>query len=289
MHASYEPAQFGTAVRVVGVYAALGSGLGLLAMKRYRHGFHLLAALACYLNFQYGLYGVAQPISFFVSVFDVGHSLGVEDFSQLQGMSKCSSNNTCTQLGQYEYHPAWAADFYDRFVLGDAFRRARLYLHIWMNTVALVLGLVQFRADLRKAYPRVHRLVGWLATAFCSVSICSAMTLAVEHGPVESYGGNAAVAGWFEMAACVLVPLIMGVRKARQRDFAAHRRWMVRWSGAMWGAFLVFRAIFLVLGPLLRWHKNACILIAIWVSAPIGMAVAELTMNGARKPVGKVA
>jgi len=203
--------------------------------------------------------------------------------SKLPGMAKCTSNNACTQFGQYEYHPAWAADFYDRFVLGDAVRRGRLYVHIWLNTVALVLGLVQFRGDLRKAYPRVHRTVGWLATALCSVSVCSSMTLAVEHGTVESYGGKLAVAGWFEMAACVLVPLVIGVRKAQRRDFAAHRRWMVRWSGAMWGAFLVFRAIFLVIGPLLRWHKNASTLTAVWACAPIGMGVAEVMMNGGRK------
>ena len=289
MHASYEPGQFGTVARIVGVYAAIGTGLGLLALKRYRRGFYLLAGLACYLNFQYGLYGVAHPISFFVSIYDVTHALWVDDYSQLSGMAKCSNNNTCTQIGQYHYHPSWAPTFYDRFVLGDAIRRGRLYIHIWLNTVALVLGLVQFRGDLRKAYPRVHRTVGWLATAFCTVSMCCSVTLASEHGPVDSYGGNLAVAGWMEMAACVLVPLWIGVRKAQERDFAAHRRWMVRWSGAMWGAFLVFRAIFLVVGPLLRWHKTACILFAIWGSAPIGMAIAEFMMNGATKPAGKVA
>ena len=287
MHASYEPAEFGTVARVVGVYCAIGSGLGLLALRRYRSGLYILAGLACYMNFQYGLYGVAHPISFFMSIYDVTYALGVDDFAQLAGMIKCSNNNTCTQLGQYEYHPAWAAVFYDRFVLGDAVRRGRLYLHIWLNTVALVLGLVQFRGDLRKAYPRVHRTVGWLATALCSVSVCSAMTLGVEHGTEEFYGGHLAVGGWFEMAACVLVPLVIGIRKAQQRDFAAHRRWMVRWNGAMWGAFLVFRAIFLVIGPLLRWHKNAEVLIAIWASAPIGMSVAEYMMNRGPKPAGK--
>ena len=282
MHASYEPAQLGTVARIAGVYAAIGTGLGLLALRRYRNGLYILAGLACYMNFQYGPYGVAHPISFFVSIYDVTHAIGVDNFSKLPGMAKCTSNNTCTQLGQYEYHPAWAVDFYDRFVLGDAVRRGRLYVHIWLNTVALVLGLVQFRGDIRKAYPRVHRTVGWLATALCSVSVCSSMTLAVEHGTVESYGGKLAVAGWFEMAACVLVPLVIGVQKAQQRDFTAHRRWMVRWSGAMWGAFLVFRAIFLVMGPLLRWNKNASTLTAVWASAPIGMGVAEV-MNGGRK------
>ena len=42
----------------------------------------------------------------------------------------------------------------------------------------------------------------------------------------------------------------------------------------MWGAFLVFRAVFL-LGGLFRWHKTLMILIAIWTSAPIGVAIAE--------------
>lgn len=279
MGVSYEPALPGAVARVAGVFVAIGSGLGLLALKRYRQGFYLLAAMGCYMNFQYGVYGVAHPISFFISIYDVTHNLWAGDLSQLKGMARCSDNNTCTQLGQYEYHPSWAPTFYDRFVLGDAFRRARLYMHIWPNTVALVLGLVQFRADLRKAYPQVHRVVGRVAAALCFFSVCSSLSLAMEHGPVVSYGGRLSVAGWFEMAACVLVPLLIGVQKARQRDFAAHKRWMVRWNGAMWGAFLVFRAIFLVLGPLLRWHATASIQIAIWCSAPIGMGIAEYMLN----------
>jgi hypothetical protein len=42
----------------------------------------------------------------------------------------------------------------------------------------------------------------------------------------------------------------------------------------MWGAFLVFRALFM-LGGLFRWHKTLMINIAIRTSAPLGVAVAE--------------
>ena len=36
-----------------------------------------------------------------------------------------------------------------------------------------------------------------------------------------------------------------------RKDFAMHKLWMMRYAGSMWGIFLVFRLMFLLIGPLL--------------------------------------
>ena len=67
----------------------------------------------------------------------------------------------------------------------------------------------------------------------------------------------------------------MGVVTARRGDLASHRTWMIRFAGSMWGAFWLFRVMLVVTGPLLRNHESASILISIWFSAPLGIAIAE--------------
>ena len=50
---------------------------------------------------------------------------------------------------------------------------------------------------------------------------------------------------------------------------------MIRFIGAMWGAFWLFRVMLFVLGPLLREWNAAALLICIWFSAPLGVLIAE--------------
>ncbi len=51
---------------------------------------------------------------------------------------------------------------------------------------------------------------------------------------------------------------------------------MIRFVGSMWGAFWLFRVMLFVLGPLLRNWEAAALLICVWFSAPLGIAIAEL-------------
>ena len=50
---------------------------------------------------------------------------------------------------------------------------------------------------------------------------------------------------------------------------------MVRFYGSMWGAFLCFRLIFLLVGPLFIRSKAATTLAAVWGGAPLGILAAE--------------
>ena len=69
---------------------------------------------------------------------------------------------------------------------------------------------------------------------------------------------------------------VMGVLAIRRGDRVAHRIWMIRFAGSMWGAFWLFRVMLFVMGPLLRDFEAANLLLCIWLSAPLGILIAEV-------------
>jgi hypothetical protein len=82
--------------------------------------------------------------------------------------------------------------------------------------------------------------------------------------------------GFYSMSLCVYVCAVVGIVKAVRGDSTAHRIWMIRFAGAMWGSFWLFRVMLFLLGPLLRNHEAAALLICIWFSAPLGVVIAEI-------------
>lgn len=120
-----------------------------------------------------------------------------------------------------------------------------------------------------------HRLLGRLTFGFLTLSTICAVWLASQHGPVGEYGGSLSTWGFYSMSLCVYACALMGIGKAMRGDGAAHRIWMIRFAGAMWGSFWLFRVMLFVLGPLLRNHEAAALLICIWFSAPLGVLAAE--------------
>ena len=77
------------------------------------------------------------------------------------------------------------------------------------------------------------------------------------------------------MSLCVYGAAVMGWRTAVQKDWEQHRIWMIRFVGAMYGAFWLFRVLLVVTGPLLREWESASLLISIWASAPLGLIIAD--------------
>ena len=80
---------------------------------------------------------------------------------------------------------------------------------------------------------------------------------------------------WF-MSLCVYGCAVMGIAAIRKGDADLHRIWMIRFVGSMWGAFWLFRVMLCVLGPLLRNWESAALLICVWLSAPLGILIAEV-------------
>ena len=236
-------------------------------------GFGMLLLIV--LNVRYFIEGPPAAIAFFVGIYDVFDNLGLGRSEGAPALATCL-DNACTVWGdRYVNHPSWGVAFHDRFLNGPQLRTNLLYGHILFNSIAFVLMHYQlWRPGLGPARDR-HRLLGRISFGSLTVGTVCAIWLTTEHGSVEEYGGNLAMVGFWSMSALVYGTAIMGVRNARRRDVAAHRTWMIRHIGSMWGAFWLFRVMLVVTGPLLRNYETASILLSVWFSAPLGILIAE--------------
>ena len=267
-------------IGVLTVYGALAVW-ALLFVRAYRsstyRGFLLFGVgLMLYLNIGYLIAGVPASIASFIGIYDVLINIGLGASSEAAAISRCA-DNACTVWGDlYVNHPAWGAAFYDRFANGPEFRSTLLYGHIIFNSIVFVLMHVQLFRPGYGQHTGSHRLLGRISFLCLTVSLVCAVWLASEHGAVPEYGGILAEFGFYSMAAFVYGCAVMGVLAIRSGNHEAHRVWMFRFLGSMWGSFWLFRVVLFVIDPMLRNVESAAILIVIWGSAPAGILIAEL-------------
>ena len=264
---------------VLAIYAALAVWAALLVfdIKRLSFGRFLGfgIALMLVLNVRYLIEGSASAIAFFIGIYDVLDNFGVASSQGAPALAKCP-DNACTVWGDiYLNHPSWGVAFHERFLNGGSLRNALLYGHIIFNSVTFVLMHIQLLRPGNGSNPALHRMIGRVSFATLTVSTFCAVWLASEHGPVGEYGGSLSKYGFWFMSMCVYGCAVMGVLKIRNGDSVAHRVWMIRFVGSMWGSFWLFRVMLFVLDPLLRNIETASLLICIWFSAPLGILIAE--------------
>jgi uncharacterized membrane protein len=101
---------------------------------------------------------------------------------------------------------------------------AAIYVHVFAAAFALVLGPAQFSARLRAARPALHRWSGRFYLA-AGVLVGGLAGLLVAF---QAYAGLVARSGFAVLALAWLYTGWRAYRAARARDFASHRRWMVR-------------------------------------------------------------
>jgi len=276
------------------LYGALAVTAVLFVARR-SYGLVALSIVMFCLNSQYGILPVEENIRFFISVFDlpmntVAQVLGPN--TSLPGMAQCTRGNEDCSFLSYDIHPAWGVAFYDRFTLGSAaelfVRNAKLYAHVWPNSIALLLALLQLHPGLRKGNPVLHRWTGRLVALLNLTGTVCAFLLGIEHSAVDNYGQHYAVYGWYVMITTVLSCLIAGLVAAWRGDYRSHEKWMIRWYGSMWGSFFIFRAWILLAGPFMMWSQTGNILCAIYLSAPAGVVVAELLRQSTFSKISKV-
>ncbi len=267
------------AYEVLVLYGALAVWLGLLGYGFRRSnfwpflGFGTLIMLV--LNVGYFARGAPDAIAYFIGIYDVFDNIGLDQTEGASAMATCV-DNACTVWGdRYVNHQSWGVAFHDRFANGPASRTNMLYAHIFFNSIAFVLLHLQlwkpgFGADRAR-----HRLLGRVSFFAVTAGTFFAVVLASQHGTVSEYGGNLAMLGFYSMSLVVYGSAIMSVATIRKGDTAAHRVWSIRYAGAMWGAFWLFRVMLVVTGPLLRNYETVSLLLSIWLSAPLGMVIAE--------------
>ena len=204
------------------------------------------------LNVGYFVRGQGDAIAFFVSIYDLLDNLGVSSNGDLPAALATCPDNACSTATDYDTHPAWGVAFHERFANGPTGRRNLLFTHIAFNTVAFVLAHVQLAKPGTGAGKNRHRLLGRISFIAVTLGTLAAVLLASEHGDVEEYGGILSTLGFYSMALFVYGAAVKTVTTARSGDIAAHRVWMWRFIGSMWGAFWLFRVMLFVLGPIMR-------------------------------------
>ena len=264
---------------VLAVYVALAAWLVLLVqgIRRRRYGGFIAfgIGLMLMLNVRYLVEGAPAGIAFFIGIYDVLNNLGLATGAQVAGMTGCAGGE-CSAWGErFDLHTSWGVAFYERFV-GDApLRSMLLYAHLSFNSLVFVLMHVQMLRTGSGPHRQAHKVLGRVNFVLLTLSVFSAVWLASEHGAVPQYGGRLSEFGFYSMAVIVYGTAIMGVLAIRSGDRAAHRVWMWRFVGTMWGSFWLFRVMLFVLDPLLREYEALALLICIWFSAPLGLLIAE--------------
>ena len=129
-------------------------------------------------------------------------------------------------------------------VASNAFRLPWLVIHAVSAATALFVGPWQFVRKIRVHRPRLHRWTGRLYVATCLIGGSTGLVLAlgVSTGPISATGFGMLAIVWAYSTAAAW-------RFAIRRDFAAHRRWMIR-SFALTLAAVTLR-VYLLIAPAL--------------------------------------
>ncbi|MGK2911704.1 MAG: DUF2306 domain-containing protein [Sphingobium sp.] len=108
-------------------------------------------------------------------------------------------------------------------IANNRYRTVWLTTHAGFAATALLVGAVQFSNVLRERRPTIHRYVGGVYVISCLIGAGAGLVLAAgaSAGPIAS-------AGFGTLAVVWMFVNVLGWQRARTRQFAAHRRWMIR-------------------------------------------------------------
>lgn len=102
-------------------------------------------------------------------------------------------------------------------------RRPWLVTHAASASVALIVGPWQFLKSFQSSRKRWHRRIGWVYMIAVLIGWISSVPVAIhaQAGPVSQAGFLALGAAWITTTS-------LGLLTAINRQFADHRRWMIR-------------------------------------------------------------
>lgn len=171
--------------------------------------------------------------------------------------------------------------FMVRFALGGLAVPA----HFFGAGLALLLVPLQASARVRQRWPGLHRIGGGLSAGGILVAGIGGLVMATD-----AHRGWATGVGFAILALLWLAVTGLGVAAAVRRDFAAHRRWMLRCM-ALTTAAITLR-LMLAAGAVLGLPFDAVYIAAAWTSWLFNLAVAEAWLRWpqwrARQPVARL-
>jgi hypothetical protein len=172
--------------------------------------------------------------------------------------------------------------FMVRFALGGLAVPA----HFFGAGLALLLVPLQASGGLRRRWPTLHRIGGGLSAGGILVAGIGGLVMATQ-----SHRGWATGVGFTILALLWLTTTGLGVAAAVRRDFAAHRRWMLR-SMALTTAAITLRIMLPVGTVLLRLPFDVVYIAAAWTSWLFNLGVVEAWLRWpqrrARQPLARM-
>jgi uncharacterized membrane protein len=156
-------------------------------------------------------------------------------------------------------------------------------LHIISSLVYCVLGAFQFSEYLRCRFTKAHRVSGRVLVVLGLVSSSSGLVMTLYY-PWAPFDGAALFAVRLVVGAGMFIALCLGFNAIRQRNFAAHRNWMMRAYAIGLGAGTqVFTHIPLMIYPALQGETSRTLMMtAGWV---INLMVAEVLISKKGEPL----
>lgn len=157
----------------------------------------------------------------------------------------------------------------DPFMVKFAIGGLAVPMHFFGAGLALLLVPLQASARIRQRWPMLHRIGGGLSVGGIVAAAIGGLVMAMQ-----------AHRGWITgvpfalLAVAWLAATSLGVRHALRRDFAAHRRWMLRCM-ALTSSAITLRIILFAGTGLLQLPFDAVYIAAAWVGWPLNMAICE--------------
>jgi len=157
-------------------------------------------------------------------------------------------------------------------VLGNAFARPFLLVHVVAGVVALVLVPLQLVPAIRARWPSIHRANGRIYAIACAIAAPAGFMLALG-----TFAGPVAAVGFAIPALLWPVFTAIGIRAAITGDFDQHRRWMLR-SFAICANAITLR-ILLPLAMIAGYEFTPAYRVIAWLGWIINLVAVELMLR----------
>lgn len=149
--------------------------------------------------------------------------------------------------------------------------RYAFYVHIALSIFSLIAGLTQFSDYLLKHQRKLHRLMGY-------VYVTDVLCLAGPSGLIMAFYANGTM--WAKLSFMILALMwiiftAIALKKARTKNFTAHRNWMIR-SYALTLSAISLRLYAWLLPQLMHMNAFDEYTLISWSSWTINLIVAEI-------------
>lgn len=165
----------------------------------------------------------------------------------------------------------------DPFMVKFAIGGLAVPMHFFGAALALLLVPLQASARIRQRWPGLHRIGGGLSVGGILAGAIGGLAMATQ-----AHRGWTTGVPFTLLAMTWLTVTGLGVRHAMQRDFAAHRRWMLRCMALTSSAITLRIILFTGTGPL-QLPFDAVYITAAWACWPVNLALCEAWLRWPRR------